>query len=237
MKKTLTAVIYGPPKVGKSWLLDTIPAPRLIVDAEGSTEDTPSKKVVWNPQKGRPPENDGTWETCVVHVTDYETLDRVYQWLSAGEHDFVSAGFDQLTEIQDRIITHFNGTSALREADWGTLLRHMKDWTRKHRDLRYHPTKPLDAVVFNCAARTKDDIISPYLAGQYADWLPYAVDLIGYYIAAPDEDEGGIARRMLIEPRANIIAGCRKDRLVQEYGGVIDSPNFASILEVLNNEQ
>lgn len=223
LRRTLCGVVYGPPKVGKSWLLDTMPGPRLIVDAEGSHEFTRSQKIVWDPQRDRPPEADGTWNTCLVHGRDYDTIDKVYQWLASGQHPFVSLGFDHLTEIQDKIIAKFNGTSALREADWGTLLRHMKDFVRKNRDLRYHPTQPIQTIVFNCHARTIDGLTGPMLSGQFRDALPGMVDFIGYVWV--DRTEDGQRRRMLIEPDPKFIAGQRVDALVEAYGPVVDIKN------------
>ena len=40
---TLTSVIHGYSGVGKSWLLDTMPPPRLIMDAEGRASLRPAR--------------------------------------------------------------------------------------------------------------------------------------------------------------------------------------------------
>ena len=222
MNRTLCGVVYGGAKVGKSWLLDTMPAPRLILDAEGSLEFTESKKIVWDPMSGPPPPASDEWDTCIVHAISWEIIDRTYQWLLKGEHEFVSLGFDHLTEIQKRIITHYNGTSALREADWGTLLRTMEDWTRKHRDLRYHPTTPVQTIIFNCAAQKRDDVTQPMLQGAYRDSLPYMVDFIGYLFVTHDAETGKAHRRMLIEPDEKFVAGQRVAPLADHFGRMIE---------------
>lgn len=233
MQRTLVALIHGDSGVGKSWLGDTAPAPRLVVDAEGSVEFTPSNKIVWDPATQAPPKADGTWDTCVVRALSYEILDKVYQWLASGDHDFKSVVFDHLTEIQKRIISHFNGTQALREADWGTLLRHMEDWLRRHRDLRYHPTRPMSAVIFVAATTDRDDKIRPALQGQFRDLAPYMVDLVGYMFNQTDEN-GNVLRRLLITPQERFVAKCRPDALFRKYGTVIDNPNITTMVEVIN---
>ena len=55
-QSTFTAVIHGESGAGKSQLADTIPGPRLILDAEGGSEFTPSwPKQIWNPDVYGPP--------------------------------------------------------------------------------------------------------------------------------------------------------------------------------------
>lgn len=244
MRKGYSAAIFGPPKVGKSWLLDTLPKPALVVDAEGSVEYTPSRKILWDPRTGAPPEHDDSWDVCVVRALDYGVLDTVYQWLHSGQHVFRGLGFDHLTEIQKRIIYHFNGTSALREADWGTLLRHMDDWVRKHRDLRLIESNSIEVVAFNAEMEKRDDRWQPKLQGSYRDELPYAVDLIGY-MYLQRSDDGVAHRRLLIEPSVEppIVAGTRLDPIVERFGSVIEiarknepesGESLTSILEVLN---
>ena len=56
MKTTLSILIHGESGVGKSWLADSVPGPRLVLDAEGRARYTPSgPKVAWNPRDSEPP--------------------------------------------------------------------------------------------------------------------------------------------------------------------------------------
>lgn len=220
---TLTGIIHGHAKVGKSWLLNTMPAPRLILDAEGGARYAPTTKVYWNPIREKPPVADGSWDTCIVYAIDYDVLERAYQWLASGEHQFVSVGHDHLTEIQERVISKFNGTSALREADWGTLLRHMKDYIRKHRDLVFMPNT-IECVLFAAATQNRDGRIIPMMQGGIRDALPYLVDLIGYMWAEQPED-APLQRKLLINPIENFEAGDRTDALTKAYGPVITIKN------------
>lgn len=228
---TLTGLIHGHAKVGKSWLLDTMPGPRLILDAEGGSRFTPSSKIVWDPMSQEPPQADSTWDTAIVYATSYEVLDRTYQWLASGEHSFVSVGHDHLTEIQERVIFKFNGTNALREADWGTLLRHMKDYIRKHRDLVFMPNT-IRCVLFAAATQQRDGRIIPMMSGGIRDALPYLTDLIGYMYLDTPEDSAPI-RRLLINPIENFEAGDRTDVLTRTYGSVIDNPNVQQMMDII----
>ena len=158
-------------------------------------------------------------ETTIVYATNYDVMDRVYQWLVSGEHQFRSVGHDHLTEIQERVIFKFNGTNALREADWGTLLRHMKDYVRKHRDLVFLPNT-IECVMFACATEQRDGRIIPQLSGKMRDALPYLVDLIGYmYIDQPEDAPP--QRKVLVEPYPPFEAKDRTHVLSAQYGPTI----------------
>lgn len=124
MDTTLTMLIHGDSGVGKSWLADTAPAPRLILDLEGRAKYTPSQpKIGWDVRAGGPPAADGSWNTCVAAVPDFETLKIAYQWLRSGQHHFTSIIVDSLMEAQKRCIDSFAGVAALDQQDWGTLLQ------------------------------------------------------------------------------------------------------------------
>lgn len=83
-----------------------------------------------------------------------------------------------------------------------------------------------------CSERKSEDgSIRPNLQGRYVDWLPYRVDLIGYLIA--DRTKAGVERRLLIEPRASIVAGSRIP-FTNAVDGVIVNPNFQSLERVSN---
>ncbi len=231
----LTATIYGDAGVGKSWLLATTPAPRLILDAEGGSRFTPGRKVVWDPARQDPPVVDGTWDTCLVYVLDYPVLDRVYQWLLSGQHPFRSLSVDHLTEVQKRIVAHFNGTTALREADWGTLLRHSDDWLRRHRDLCFLPDAKIETFVCAAAMETRDGKVMPLMQGSFRNVVPYATDLLGYLYTDQAPETGALRRRLLINPVPPYAAKDRTDILTRVYGSVIDNPNISDMLAVLNS--
>ncbi|MEK6879186.1 MAG: hypothetical protein AABY22_06230, partial [Nanoarchaeota archaeon] len=118
---------------GKSWFADTAPAPRLVLDSEGRARYTPSRpKVSWDPRQGPPPAHDGSWQTCVCAVPDFETMSLAYQWLRSGQHQFRSVVVDSLMEVQKRCIDAAVGSSALAQQDWGTVLRKLEALIRSY---------------------------------------------------------------------------------------------------------
>jgi len=237
----LTAVIHGESGVGKSWLGDTAPSPKLVLDAEGGSLFTPSRKVRWNPQKEDPPKDDGTWDTCVVLTRDFKTLSTVYQWLNSGKHSFKSVVLDSLTEIQARCKDSVSGTDTPSERDWGTLLIQMEYLIRSYRDLTMHPTNPLQAVVFLALTMDKSGKWRPNLQGQIAVKLPQYVHMVGFmYADRPGESEAeyaedGVVRRLLVTPLDNFVAKDRTHIISQTYGNTITNPNITSMIETLTN--
>ena len=83
--ETLSFLIHGPSKSGKSTLGATAPAPVLILDAEGSTKFLPIAKVEWDPISQAPPIYDGTWTHCIVVVRAFVAY--------IARHDFTPFGW------------------------------------------------------------------------------------------------------------------------------------------------
>jgi len=224
-------LIHGPSKSGKSYLADTTPGPRLVLDAEGgaSTRFTPSNKVIWEPLRDAPPADDGTWETCVVYVRSFQDVQRTYEWLNSGKHPFKSVIIDSLSETQQRCIDAIVGTEQMKTQDWGELLRKMSALVRSYRDLIIHPTNPLHAIIFIAMTRNIDGTSRPYVQGQLANTLPYYVDVCGYLWSELNSDTGEVSRRLLCVPHNAFEAGDRTGKL----GNVVDNPNISSMLELI----
>ncbi len=238
MKATLTALIHGESGVGKSWLADTAPYPRLVLDLEGRAKYTPSQpKVAWDPRMGPPPLADGTWSTCVVSVPDFETLSLVYQYLRAGQHHFKSVVMDSLMEAQKRCIDAMSGTSALDMQNWGELLRKLEGIVRQYRDLTLIPANPVQVVIFIVGSKSFDGTQRPLLQGQLHDTVPYYLDVVGYYFVAPVLDAAGGAayqRQLLVNSMPGFIA---KDGTGQLGGPIIAEPNLEQLFALLETHQ
>lgn len=226
----LSVLVHGPSKSGKSWFADTAPAPRLLLDPEGNARWLKSRKTKWNP-KDPPPENDGTWDTCVVRIRDYGTLDYAFQWLAAGKHPFRSVVLDSISEAQQRCIDAISGANAMRIQDYGELLRKMSQLVRSYRDLIDHPTAPLDCVVMTAMSKQDNGgIWHPYVQGQLATSLPYFLDLICYLQAKPQEDvTAPFTNYLLTKPDVLYEAGDRSGVLPR----VIQNPNLTDILQTI----
>lgn len=222
----INAIVYGEAKQGKSWFLDTMPAPRLILDAEGGSRFTPSRKIVWDPTKDAPPVHDGTWDTAIVFARTYRAVDQAFEWLNSGKHPFRSVGVDSISEVQQRAVDDIAGKNQMSKPDWGTLLRTISDLLRKFRDLTTHPVKPLDAVVFIAMAKNVDGVQRPYMQGQIGSTMPYYVDICAY-LATIVKDDGGESRRLFIKPSPGFVIG---ERVGGCLGPFIDDPSIEGML-------
>lgn len=230
---SLSVLVHAESKVGKTWFGATTPAPRLILDAEGGTQWIPGQKVYWDPVYP-PPVADGTWDTCVVIVRDYSSVQQVYQWLAIGQHQFRSVTIDSLSEIQKRAKDQLGGMSFGSQQQWGELLTHMEMLIRNFRDLTMHPINPLEAVVFIAFTRQGDGgKFRPYVQGQLSVTLPYFLDVIGYLYTQPLED-GTVARRLLVQPHPQFEAG---ERVGGRLGAVVDNPNVERMIAQVYADQ
>lgn len=236
---TWTVLLHAFSKTGKSWLLDTIPAPRLILDAEGRAHFTPSEpKVYWDPKSGPPPEADGTWETCVAPVTEFDDVAAAYQWLRSGSHPFRSVGIDSVMEVQKRCKDKIRpGVEALRTQDWGEMLRRLEKLVREYRDLRTVPETGVRVVAFLSGTRETDSgLKEPLLEGALRDILPYHVDTVGYLYKTQRED-GSIVRGLLVDSQPGFIAGDGTNRIIAAHGPVVWDPDMSALYDLMKEER
>ena len=222
-------MVYGESKVGKSSFAVTAPYPRLMLDVEGGHRFLPINVKYWDPLREEPPVADGTWDTCVVSVTEYDTVLKAYQWLQLGKHQFKSLIIDSVSELQVKCMDNIAGTYQMQRQQWGELLRHMGALLRDLRDLTMHPTAPLEAVVLTAMARQdKDGRYRPYLQGQLAIQAPYFYDILGA-ITVEDVFPGDPtqspykASRMYVERTNQYEAG---ERVQGRLGKVVEQENL-----------
>lgn len=150
-----------------------------MCDSEGGNRFLPITRKIWDPKVEDPPVADGTWDTCVVYTRDYETMNKVYQWLQVGRHPFKSLIIDSISELQIKCLESIAGRSQVKTDQWGELLRSFTGLMRDVRDLTTHPTNPLEAVVLTAMMRESNGKYHAYLQGQSAVQTPYLFDLVG----------------------------------------------------------
>lgn len=234
--RRLTLMIHGDAGHGKSWLADTAPGPRLLLDAEGRADYTPSRKVEWDPRQS-PPADLGPDDTAVVDVQDFDTVRLAYQWLASGQHPFKSLIVDSITELQQRVMDSVTGSPTIQPElqHWGNVLREMETLIRRMRDLRKHKTNPLWAFVVTAGTKERNAKQRALLQGQLADRVAYHFDVVGYLTRtlAGDGDE---QRLLHIKPYGPIEAKDNTDLLSRHYGSAIANPNVEQMLLVLNPE-
>lgn len=230
IQRSLTVMVYGESKVGKSTFAVTAPYPRLMLDVEGGHRFLPIIVKYWDPLREEPPVADGTWDTCVVPVRDYDTVLKTYQWLQLGKHHFKSLIIDSVSELQVKCLENIAGTNQMTQQQWGELLRHMGALLRDLRDLTMHPTNPLEAVVLTAMARSGMDGRSrPYLQGQLAIQAPYFYDLLGALTVEqrpnPDPTQPPYkVRRMYVERTNQYEAG---ERVQGRLGSIVEQENLS----------
>jgi hypothetical protein len=218
-------MVYGESKVGKSSFAVTAPYPRLMLDVEGGHRFLPIIAKYWDPMTEEPPQADGTWDTVVVQVRNYDTVLKAFQWLQSGKHQFKSLIIDSISELQVKCMDNIAGTEQMKMQQWGELLRHMGALLRDLRDLTMHPTQPLEAVVLTAMARKgQDGVYRPYLQGQLAVQAPYFYDVLGAITVEelPNEDPlqpPHKVRRMYVERTSQYEAG---ERVQGRLGTIVE---------------
>jgi len=214
----------------------TAPYPRLYLDVESASRFLPIVKTVWDPRAGEPPVADGTWDTCVVYVRDFETVLQVYQWLQVGRHPFKSFIIDSISELQVRALEKIAGRNTMQQGQWGEALRVMAGLLRDVRDLTMHPTNPLEAVVLTAMTRNIDGMWKPHMQGQVAALMPYFFDVVGYLFTEsridPDNPTAPPVevRRLLTRKHDVYEAG---ERVQGRLPTVVENPNIETMIDTI----
>jgi hypothetical protein len=231
MERSLSVLIHGASKAGKSTLSVTSPPPRLLCDVESASRFLPIKRVYWDPATEKPPKPDGTWDTCVVPTRDWGTVEKVYQWLASGQHEFNSFIIDSISELQNRYIESVAGRRQLTQQQWGEAYRAVGGLVRDIRDLTMHPTKPLECVVMTAMTRQLNDKFRPWCQGQLQSILPYLVDSLVYIYVDQEIDEltgeRTEVRRLLTRATPEFEAG---ERVGGAWPVVITDPNLSTMI-------
>jgi hypothetical protein len=240
--RSLTIMVYGESKVGKSTFAVTAPYPRLMLDVEGGHRFLPINVKYWDPIREEPPQADGTWDTVVVQVRDYDVVMKAFQWLQSGKHQFKSLIIDSISELQVKCMDNIAGTEQMKMQQWGELLRHMGALLRDLRDLTMHPTQPLEAVVLTAMARKgQDGVYRPYLQGQLAIQAPYFYDILGAITVEqmpnPDPLQAPYkVRRMYVERTPEYEAG---ERVQGRLGKIVEQGDLGveRMLDIIFGEK
>lgn len=234
MERSLSLLIHGASKAGKSTLSVTSPAPRLLCDVESASRFLPIKRVFWDPATERPPEPSPEWDTCVVPTRDWATIEKVYQWLYSGQHPFKSFIIDSISELQSRYIDSISGRKQLTQQQWGDAYRAVGGLVKDIRDLTMHPTHPLECVVMTAMTRQINDKWRPWCQGQLQAVLPYLVDSLVYIYIDNDVNEltqeRTEVRRLLTRESNEIAAG---ERVGGAWPVIISNPNITDMIDAI----
>jgi hypothetical protein len=232
--RALSLLIHGGPRSGKSTLAMTAPYPRLLLDVEASARFLNVNKIYWNPMTSAPPEADGTWDTCVVAVQDFDTALQAYAWLKSGNHPFRSVILDSIKELQVKAQEAVNGREKMQTQHWGELLMKVSFFGRDLRDLTSpSQVNQLEAVVVLAPTMDRGDGIQrPSLQGGVADQVPYWYDIAGYLYPNQEVDAGGqphTVRHLYIGDNPMFISGSRAAGLPED----IANPNIEELISTI----
>lgn len=230
--RALSILVHGESGAGKSSFSITAPFPQLFLDVEAGSRFLKTKKVKWNPKDGSaPPVYDGTWETCVVRVDDFEAALKAYEWLKSGQHPFKSVILDSISELQAKAQEAVNGRAQMQTQHWGTLLSKIAFFCRDLRDLTAQEVNPLEAVVVTAMSATKDGVVKPYLQGGVANQVPYWFDVSAYLFVDQEVNEttGEVTtvRKLLTTSHPQFEAKSR----VPDLPGILANPNISHMLD------
>jgi hypothetical protein len=228
LKNSFSLLLHGDAGVGKTRLSGTAQPPVLVLDLEGRARYLPGKKIGWDVMTENPPEP-GDWTHCIAVSTQFNVLERAYQWLQSGKHPFRSVVVDSLSFAQKRFISDLTGTQQLQESTWGEVLRVLETLVRDFCDLPLQPGNPVETVVFTAGTKSDGNRRIPLLQGALKDTAAYLFDAVGYLYLAPDPS-GGNSRQLLVEPQAGIVAKDNTDRL---GGPVIVNPDLSVLTQRL----
>lgn len=242
----LSSLIYGAPGTGKSSLIMTAPGPRLHIDTEGGGEWLAGKVIPWTDLGAIPSGIDAntTVTAPVVGPNAMATFQALFQWLVSGKHPFDSIGLDSISEMQNRVVEKQTPVGG-GDPDWIAVQRIVKTMIRELHDLKFHPTKPISAILFVAGMQTnitEKKIVSilPALSGQLAAKIPHAVDVCGFTTLVPNKEKpNGLSQHFQIMPLDDILTA--KDRtsppgragLSTYYGHTLVEPNISEMLQVL----
>lgn len=257
-KRGMSFLVHGHSKVGKSSLALTGPVPRLLCDVEAAAHLLPNKLIWWNPMTEPMPVYDGTWDTCVVDVENFETVIQVYNIIKTGNHPFKTLVIDSISELQSTIMK-----MSMKQQDWGLVLAKLSSLCRDLRDLPRKRNNPLEMLVLTAMTKKYDaapdgsgGIYKPYLQGQIATLIPYWYDVVAYYFIQPYRDPETQAvvnvRRLLTGKNSEFEAGNRVagmeeyinyphlEQIADSFFGPREVPqqeNTAIVNESLQNQQ
>jgi len=178
--RSLSMLVHGAAKAGKSSLLATAPPPRLILDVESSARFLPVAPIVWDDFGKAPPAFDESWDTVIAPILTWKDAEDVARWLKSSPHPFKSVIIDSVSELQQRHITHVAGVNQLTQQHWGDVFRTVGGYIRDLRDLTAHRERPLAFMGMTAMTKQIEGMWKPWANGQLQTILPYVLDVTGY---------------------------------------------------------
>lgn len=232
--KFINAMIYADSGVGKTQLLgsaDAVPELRKVlhVDAEGGTMTL---------EHSYP-------NVDIVRVESWKQCQEVKTFLTHSNHDYTTANWDSLTEIQKMNMYSILGAPGRREdldpdvagmREWGITLEQMRKFVRELRDL------PMNVFFAALVSEDKDGktgmtLKKPGIPGKLRNEVAAFLDIVGYLymreVPDPNDEKKTIQERLLLTgSTATTIAKDRSAKLPM----VMRQPTMQKIHDKLTKE-
>ncbi len=239
--RRISVFIHGWWGSGKSWLAASAPGPRLVLDTEGGSRDTPGDHILWDPRTPIPTKLTKD-STVRVDATCWDDIENVRDILRHS-HPFQSFIVDSVHELQEMLKQTvatpgeaYNPDSVFDRQAWGRLRNHMGLFFREVRDLTRQGGQPPINVIL--VSGTDDEMIpnKPMLEGASRKIVVSFYDVVGYLRTAFDQHNKEV-RVLQISPSATVVAKCRLHNLKVRYGHEIVNPTIPQMLHVVNTPQ
>lgn len=250
-RRGTSGIVHGRPGIGKSTLLETLPKPALIVDAEHGDDEPYDDEITilkwedWFDDEAGDGDREQLDNKTIVIITalDYwDYADAVTYIRSPLGRKFRSFGIDTLTKVQDLMeeeLLPLNRTkikARRRDFDhFGSLLDYMKADLEALHELTI--TRGL-TTWWVCHTDREATPMVPQLTGQLRKKVARIPDIIGYLQMHEGLDEhGNSATWRTLDISAStedseVETKCRRRKVTKKWGGEIPEPNLARISAV-----
>lgn len=241
----LNLLVYGPPKVGKTWLGGSAPKPILMLRSEaGGVRFLKQKYTItseWNDPRNPPEEPE--FDIYDLDIRNEAQVNEIRTMIRVGDHPFRSIIIDSITELQYRLETEMaDPGQAMTFHHWRHILRILIDLISELIDnTEISPQIKCLAIIagereiVNERKSITGDVIKtvsrkPLISGQTGKRLEYKVDATGYLHVKTDES--GDDRRLLQLVKAdNIEAGNRLGGTVPDW---VWDPDLTKMVEMIS---
>jgi hypothetical protein len=233
--RKIKALIFGPPKGGKSVLLGTAvfdkrTCPIAILDFEGGALDV---------LEGLPGGPDGP-DWYLIPCKSWEDVNEGFERLRVNEEGFKSAAIDSLSELHIFALMALLADPEINRAEKDGDLISQPDYGKAMVQIRRFckALNDLDLHIFY-TAHDKDEVAPKEglvkmvkMSGQLATEIPGMMSLVGYLGIQENEESGETERILLIQNYARIRTGVRTPWGLTAPDEIVD-PTVTSILDAL----
>jgi len=203
---TISAIIAGDLRIGKSTFAASLPKPLIIATEPGL----------------------GALETYQVQVQTWEQFIAVLRLLAKGDHDFQTIVIDTVDPLWHAVgawtVERFKGQSTIQHV---SQFEHGKGWgiagQEFDRVMRLMMQLQMGKYFLTHIAKIRDtEKLGPSLATPATRILTRLVDLIAYakfqIVSSEDPDQPDTSARILqLAPSAAWVSGCRFQHLLPDY--------------------